>query len=95
MADRPAGDHDPDQQHLHGPADRGTDTGAPGAGTLAVLAVAWLLVMLSSLRQAVGTDAGDRALTITRAALELPQVISASLVTGVAVGLAAGSAPRC
>src|SRR5690606_2855554 len=91
MADRPAGDHDPDQQHLHGPADRGTDTGAPGAGTLAVLAVAWLLVMLSSLRQAVGTDAGDRALTITRAALELPQVISASLVTGVAVGLAAGN----
>lgn len=70
---------------------RGTDTGAPGAGTLAVLAVAWLLVMLSSLRQAVGADPGDRALTITRAALELPQVISASLVTGVAVGLAAGN----
>lgn len=64
---------------------------APGAGTLAVLAVAWLLVMLSSLRQAVGANPGDDALTITRAALELPQVISASLVTGVAVGLATGN----
>lgn len=63
----------------------------PGAGTLAVLALAWLLAMLSSARQAVGGSPDPGPLAVTRAALELPQVISASLIAGVAVGLAAGN----
>lgn len=61
----------------------------PGAGTLAVLALAWLLVMLSSARQAVGGSPDPDPLEVTRAALELPQVISASLIAGLAVGLVA------
>jgi hypothetical protein len=61
----------------------------PGAGTLAVLALAWLLVMLSSARQAVGDSPDPDPLEVTRAALELPQVISASLIAGLAVGLVA------
>lgn len=63
----------------------------PGAGTLAVLALAWLLAMLSSARLALGDSPSADPLTVTRAALELPQVISASLIAGVAVGLAAVS----
>lgn len=42
----------------------------PGAGTLAVLAVAWLLAMLSSARQAVGGSPDPDPLAVTRAALE-------------------------
>jgi hypothetical protein len=62
---------------------------APGAGTLALLAVAWLLAMLTSARFTIGDSPQVTALTLTRTALEFPQVISASLVAGVAVGLAA------
>lgn len=60
---------------------------APAAGTIALLALAWLLAMLSSARRAIGIAADGNPLTITRAALEFPQVISASLITGIAVGL--------
>lgn len=66
----------------------------PGAGTLAVLALAWLLAMLSSARLALGSSPDADPLTVTRAALELPQVISASLIAGVAVGLAVMSLGR-
>lgn len=61
---------------------------APG-GTLALLALVWLLATLSSSRQVLGDAPDPTAMTITRAALELPQVVSASLVAGAAVGLAA------
>lgn len=64
---------------------------APGGGTLAVLALAWLVAMLSSARQSVGGSPDADPFAVTRAALELPQLISASLVAGVAVGLAAGN----
>jgi hypothetical protein len=63
----------------------------PGAGTIAVLALAWLLAMLSSSRQAIGVSPDADPLTVTRAALELPQVISASLIAGIAVGLVTGN----
>lgn len=66
-------------------------TVTPGAVTLAVLALAWLLAMLSSARQAVGGSPDGNPLSVTRAALELPQVISASLIAGIAVGLASGN----
>jgi F0F1-type ATP synthase assembly protein I len=59
----------------------------PAAGTIAVLALAWLLAMLSSARRTIGVSADGSPLTVTRAALELPQVISASLIAGIAVGL--------
>jgi hypothetical protein len=65
--------------------------GAPGAGTLTVLAVAWLLAMLGSARRALGDAPETDPLAVVRAALELPQVVSASLVAGVAVGLATGN----
>jgi hypothetical protein len=58
-----------------------------GAGTITVLALAWLLAMLSSARRAIGDSPDDSPLAVTRAALELPQVISASLIAGIAVGL--------
>jgi hypothetical protein len=61
------------------------------AGTLALLALVWLLAVLSSSRQIIGDSPDPTAMTITRAALELPQVVSASLVAGAAVGLAAVS----
>lgn len=64
-------------------------TPTPAAGTLAVLALAWLLAMLSSARYVIGDSPDSNPLTVTRAALELPQVISASLIAGIAVGLAA------
>jgi hypothetical protein len=63
----------------------------PAAGTIAVLAIAWLLAMLSSARRAVGSSPDANPLTVTRAALELPQVISASLIAGIAVGLVLGN----
>lgn len=63
----------------------------PGAGTLAVLALAWLLAMLSSSRQAIGGAPDGNPLTVIRAAHELPQVISASLIAGIAVGLVTGN----
>jgi len=63
----------------------------PGTGTLSVFALVWLLAMLSSARQALGGAPDGNPLTVTRAALELPQVISASLIAGIAVGLVAGN----
>lgn len=62
---------------------------APGATTIALLALVWLLATLSSSRQVLGDSPDPTALTMTRAALELPGVVSASLVAGVALGLAA------
>jgi hypothetical protein len=59
----------------------------PGAGTLALLSLAWLLAMLASARRTIGDSPEASHLTLTRAALELPQVVPASLVAGVAVGL--------
>jgi hypothetical protein len=64
---------------------------APGTTTLALLSLVWLLATLSSARQILGDSPDPTALTITRAALELPRVVSASLVAGAAVGLAAVS----
>jgi hypothetical protein len=66
-----------------------SDPATPGAGALAVLATAWLLAMLSSARQAVGRTPGAGDLAVTQAALALPAVITASLLAGTAVGLAA------
>jgi F0F1-type ATP synthase assembly protein I len=63
----------------------------PAAGTIAVLALAWLLAMLSSARRAIGDPTDANPLAVTRAALELPQVISASLIAGIAVGLVTGN----
>jgi hypothetical protein len=61
----------------------------PGVGALAVLATAWLLAMLSSARQSLGHTPGAGDLAVTQAALALPAVITASLLAGTAVGLAA------
>lgn len=60
-----------------------------GAGTLAMLALAWLLATLSSARYTLGDSPDASPLSVTRAALELPQVIAASVVAGTAVGLVA------
>lgn len=67
--------------------DRSRTIPAPGAGTLAVLALVWLVAMLSPALQAIGGSFGVDPLDVPRVALELPQVISASLIAGVAVGL--------
>jgi hypothetical protein len=67
------------------------DDGGRGWGVLALagLAVAWLAAILWSAHATVtGTD-GDRVLALNRAALALPSVVTASLVAGVAIGLAA------
>jgi hypothetical protein len=61
----------------------------PGAGTLAVLALAWLLAVLSSVRHTIGAAPEASELLVTQAALALPAVISASLLAGAAVGLVA------
>ncbi|HLU32472.1 MAG TPA: hypothetical protein VKZ74_00410 [Natronosporangium sp.] len=62
---------------------------APGAGTLAVLALAWLAAALSSARQSIGLAPQVDPLVLTRAALALPAVIAAALLAGAATGLAA------
>ncbi|SCG49660.1 hypothetical protein [Micromonospora humi] len=61
---------------------------APGALPLAVLALAWLVAMLWSTREAItSTAAGVTAISLS--AYALPGVITAALVTGAAVALAA------
>jgi hypothetical protein len=85
-ADSPAGQPSAPGPTAGGPAGPAP---VPGAGTLAVLALAWLLAMLSSARLAVGDAPQATPLAMVRAALELPQVVAASLVSGAAVGLAA------
>jgi hypothetical protein len=79
------------------PTGRGASSPGPqraaGVGTLSLLAVAWLLLMVSSARFTVGDSPAPTPLALTRAALEFPQVVSAALVAGVAVGLAAVSLP--
>jgi hypothetical protein len=56
---------------------------------LAGLAVAWLAATLWSAHATITGSGGDDLLALNRAALTLPSVIIASLVAGVAVGLAA------
>ncbi|MFB9239764.1 hypothetical protein ACFFWC_30260 [Plantactinospora siamensis] len=58
---------------------------APGAPALALLAIAWLTAMLWSTHVAMSANGGTTA--IFSAAYALPGVISASLVSGAAVGL--------
>lgn len=60
---------------------------APAAAGLAVLSLAWLAAMLWSGQRAV-SSAGADTMAITSTALALPVVISASLVSGAASGLA-------
>ncbi|MEV6690268.1 hypothetical protein AB0M35_02145 [Micromonospora sp. NPDC051196] len=62
---------------------------APGALVLALLAAGWLAAMLWSTREAINSaTAGVTAISLS--AFALPGVISAALVAGAAVGLAAG-----
>lgn len=61
----------------------------PWATTLAGLSLLWLLATLSSVRHSIGASTEIDSLTVARAAVALPPVIAASLVAGVAVGLAA------
>ncbi|MGC4805044.1 hypothetical protein [Micromonospora sp. DT233] len=70
-------------------ADGGTTpTRAPGAVVLAALAVGWLAAMLWSTRAAItSAEAGVTAISLS--AFALPGVISAALVAGAAVALAA------
>ncbi|PTA45059.1 hypothetical protein [Micromonospora sp. RP3T] len=61
---------------------------APGALPLAVLSLAWLVAMLWSTREAItSTAAGVTAISLS--AYALPGVITAALVTGATVALAA------
>lgn len=70
-----------------------TPTGplVPGAGTIAVLALGWLLASLSAARITLGAAPEASELVVTQAALALPAVFSASLLAGAAVALAARS----
>ncbi|WP_341721144.1 hypothetical protein QQG74_05200 [Micromonospora sp. FIMYZ51] len=70
-------------------ASNGQPAAAPGALVLALLAAGWLAAMLWSTREAINsTTAGVTAVSLS--AFALPGVISAALVAGAAVGLAAG-----
>jgi hypothetical protein len=60
---------------------------APAAGTLALLALVWLLAMLTAARLTIGDAPDAGGLSVTLAALELPRVVAASLVAGVAAAL--------
>jgi MFS family permease len=60
---------------------------APAALAMAGLSLIWLMGMLWTARATI-RSAGDAALAVFLAAYSLPAVISASLVAGVAVGLA-------
>ncbi len=55
---------------------------------LAGLAVAWLAAILWSAHATVAGSGGDDLLALNRAVLALPSVVTASLVAGVALGLA-------
>ncbi|MEV4754790.1 hypothetical protein AB0J86_06710 [Micromonospora sp. NPDC049559] len=71
------------------PAARSTEVlPAPGAGAFAVIAVAWLAAMLWSGQRSI-TSANVDSIAISMTALSLPGVISASLLSGAATGLAA------
>ncbi|WP_320068940.1 hypothetical protein [Micromonospora sp. RTGN7] len=89
--DVPAGADEPAADAAR-PASR-TDGGtaparAPGAVVLALLAVGWLAAMLWSTRAAItSAEAGVTAISLS--AFALPGVISAALVAGAAVALAA------
>jgi hypothetical protein len=69
-------------EHRHPPR-------APGAGTLALLALVWLLAMVTSARFTVGDSPPLTPVTLARIALEFPQLVAATLVAGAAIGLAA------
>jgi hypothetical protein len=58
-------------------------------GVLAALSVAWLAATLWSAHATITGSGGDDVLALSRAALALPSVVGASLVAGVALGLAA------
>jgi hypothetical protein len=61
----------------------------PGVSVLAALALAWLAAMLWSTQGTVGRAADGNDIALASAALALPGVISASMIGGAAVGLAA------
>jgi len=61
---------------------------APGAGVLALLALAWLAATLWVLQREISTSVTD-AVAMASAAISLPNVVSASLVAGAATGLVA------
>jgi hypothetical protein len=61
---------------------------APGAGVLAILALAWFAATLWVLQREISTSVTD-AVAIASAAISLPTVVSAALVAGMASGLAA------
>jgi hypothetical protein len=62
----------------------------PGAGVLAILAVAWLGATLWVLQREISTSITD-AVAVASAAISLPTVVSAGLVAGTAAGLVAGN----
>ncbi|PZG15786.1 hypothetical protein C1I95_18860 [Micromonospora craterilacus] len=100
MSNQPGGSTaaQPDRPEALAPIDRmatatdapaGNPAPAPGTLALALLAVGWLAAMLWSTREAIDSaTAGVTAVSLS--AFALPGVISAALVTGAAVGLAAG-----
>lgn len=59
----------------------------PGAGTLALLGLGWLLAMLSSARGVIGAESDYHDLVITQVASALPGVVTASLLAATALGL--------
>ncbi|MEJ3741859.1 hypothetical protein WEI85_00965 [Actinomycetes bacterium KLBMP 9797] len=78
----------PDDLEAAPPAVGSDAAPAPGATVLAVLALVWFAAMMWSAHRVITT--GQGSLAITSAALALPSVISAALVAGAAVSLAAG-----
>lgn len=60
---------------------------APGTGVILVLALAWLVAMLSSTVRSVGRVVAGDDIALVSAALALPGVVSAVLVAGAAAGL--------
>jgi hypothetical protein len=63
----------------------------PGAGVLALLALAWLAAMLWTTEGTVGRAVDGNDFALVSAAQALPGVVSAALVGGAAVGLGAVS----
>ncbi|MEV0605222.1 hypothetical protein AB0I61_02445 [Polymorphospora rubra] len=98
----PAGSDDDPRDDDHGPDDRADDdldpdgaddrpgVLAPGAALLALLAVGWLAATLWLLRDAISTSVTD-AIALASTAIALPNVVSASVVAGAAVGLTAAN----
>ncbi|MEU6020513.1 hypothetical protein [Micromonospora sp. NPDC047134] len=78
-----------EEQALPADDSAGSPPSAPGTLVLALLAAGWLAAMLWSTREAISSaTAGVTAISLS--AFALPGVISAALVAGAAVGLAAG-----